>query len=108
MLEIFPKSRLRVKLAAFLGELAGFFFHPFLQRRFVRDSLLRCIFPNVFRYLHAARVPVFRAALKTKFQFQSTDALQFLAVVRHGRDALNGFGRVGERNGCGQEENANL
>jgi hypothetical protein len=45
-----------VKLRTLFLELAGFFFHSFLQRSFVRDSLLYSIFSHVFRYFHRAEV----------------------------------------------------
>ena len=50
------RSRFRVKLAAFLRELTALFFHPLFQRFFFSDALLCCIFPHVFRYLHAAKM----------------------------------------------------
>jgi hypothetical protein len=46
-----------VKLAALLGELAGFFFHSFLQCFLFGHALLDCVFPNVFRYLDELRLP---------------------------------------------------
>ena len=49
-------SRLRVKLVSLIGKFFGLFFHSLFQRFFLGDALLCCIFPHVFRDLHAAKV----------------------------------------------------
>jgi len=41
-------ARLRVKLAALFGELAGLLFHPLLQRFFLGDALFGGVFTDVF------------------------------------------------------------
>jgi hypothetical protein len=56
-------SRLGVKLAAVLRELAGLVFHSIFQHFFLGDVLLR-IFPHVSRDFHAASVVKCTAAAK--------------------------------------------
>src|SRR5580658_7260925 len=45
-------SRLRVKLASLLGKFLALLLHPLLQRLFLRNPLLRRVFPHVLGDFH--------------------------------------------------------
>ena len=51
----YEELSLRVKLTPFGGELADFSSIP-LPFFLFKDASLGCVFPNVFRYLHGAKV----------------------------------------------------